>query len=207
MWWQYVLVFFGAMLMDVTPFPLPPAFTMMIFLQIKFDLPIWPVVAIGVAGSIFGRYVLTLYIPLLSSRLFSKEKHDDIQFLGDKMKRKGWKSQVFIAAYSLLPLPTTPLFIAAGMARMHPIFLIPAFFIGKFSSDAAAVTFGKFAAENTADLLQGALSWKSITGLVVGGLMIGALLFVDWRTLLQHKKFVLRFDIWNSKKKAPTNPA
>jgi hypothetical protein len=37
MWWQYVMVFLGAVLMDITPLPLPPAFTIMILLQIMFD--------------------------------------------------------------------------------------------------------------------------------------------------------------------------
>jgi len=30
MWWQYLLVFVGALLVDVSPFPLPPAFTAMV---------------------------------------------------------------------------------------------------------------------------------------------------------------------------------
>ena len=55
---------------------------------------------------------------------------------------------------------------------------------------------GKYAAENTENLLKGMINWKSIVGLVVGLLLIFALLFIDWRSLLQHKKFKLRFMIW-----------
>jgi len=51
------------------------------------------------------------------------------------MKEKGWRSQIIIIAYSLLPLPTTPLFLAGGMAKIKPIYIIPAFFIGKFTSE------------------------------------------------------------------------
>ena len=68
MWWQYALVFLGTLLVDIVPFPLPPAFTVMVFLQILYDLNIWAVIAIGVVGSIVGRYVLTLYIPKLSGK-------------------------------------------------------------------------------------------------------------------------------------------
>ena len=130
-WWQYALVFIGAFLVDVVPFPLPPAFTIMIFLQILYDLNIWAVIIIGVAGSIAGRYILTLYIPKLSGKIFRPSKNEDVQFLGDKMKEKGWKSQLLILIYSLMPLPTTPLFIAGGMAKMKPYYIIPAFMIGK----------------------------------------------------------------------------
>src|ERR1041385_27034 len=101
------------------------------------------------------------------------------------MKEKGWKSQMVILAYSLLPLPTTPLFVAGGMARVHPLYIIPAFFIGKFTSDSIAVNLGNYANENAETLLDNALSWKSILSLALGLLLLFALLFIDWRTLIQ----------------------
>ena len=109
-----MLVFFGAFLFDVVPFPFPPAFTIMVFLQIVFDLNIWMVIIVGVAISILGRYVLTLYIPIIASKIFKPAKNEDVQYLGKILKEKGWKSQLVIVSYSLLPLLTTPLFIAAG---------------------------------------------------------------------------------------------
>jgi len=168
----------------------------MIFLQITFDLNIWAVIAIGVTGSIAGRYILTLYIPQVSSRIFNRAKNEDVEYLGKKMKEKGWRGKALILVYSLMPLPTTPLFIAGGMAKMKPYDIIPPFVIGKFISDTATVFMGKYAAENVDDLVHGLVSWKSITGLVLGLLLISALLFIDWRTLLQQKKFELKFKIW-----------
>ena len=196
MWWQYLLVFVCSCAVDILPVPLPPAFTLMVALQIIFHLNIWAVIFIGVAGSILGRYVLTLYIPRIASRIFKPSKNEDVQYLGARMKEKGWKSQAAILVYSLLPMPTTPLFIAGGMAKMKPYYIIPAFFVGKLTSDTVAVFMGKYAAENTENLLKGMINWKSIVGLVVGLLLIFALLFIDWRSLLQHRKFKLRFMIW-----------
>jgi membrane protein YqaA with SNARE-associated domain len=196
MWWQYVLVFVCALAVDIVPFPLPPAFVVMILLQIVFKLNIWVVIVLGIGGSIVGRYILTLYIPKLSAKIFKPSKNEDVQFLGNKLKTKGWKGHMTILVYSLLPLPTTPLFIAGGMAKMKPYYIIPAFFVGKFTSDTAAVLMGKYAAENTQQLLHGMINWKSIVGLLLGLLLIFALLFVDWRTLYQHKKFKLMFNIW-----------
>src|SRR4051812_36883467 len=121
MLWQYLLVFLGAMLVDIVPFPLPPAFTVMIFLQIKFHLDVWIVIAVGVIGSIIGRTILTLYIPKVSARIFNKSKNDDVHYLGSRMKENKAKGQLLVLIYSLMPLPTTPLFLAAGMARMKPI--------------------------------------------------------------------------------------
>ena len=196
MWWQYLLIFAGAFLFDVVPFPFPPAFSIMVPLQIMFGLNTWFVIIIGVAGSILGRYVLTLYIPLLADKIFKPKKNKEVQFLGKKMKEKGWKSQLIIVTYSLLPLPTTPLFLAGGMARIKPIQIIPAFFIGKFISDSIAVHLGKFASEKFEDIVSAALSWKSIGSLVLGILLICALLFIDWFSLIEKQKFKLNFKIW-----------
>ena len=199
MWWQYLLVFLGALLFDITPFPLPPAFSIMVVLQIIFHLNIWLTIIIGVAGSIIGRYILSRYIPLLATKIFNPEKNLDIQYLGKTMKEKGWKSQVAILAYSLLPLPTTPLFIAAGIAKMEPLYIIPAFFLGKFTSDTIAVHVGKYAAQNFHSLTQDLLTWKSIITLITALILIFFLIFTNWRTLLQNKKFQMDFKIfhWN----------
>ena len=196
MWWQYVFVLLGTIAVDITPLPLPPAFTVMVLFQIIYGLPIWPVIVVGVIGSIIGRYILTLYIPNVSNRFFVQSKKDDIRFLGDKLKNNGWKSQLFILLYTLMPLPSTPLFVAGGIARMKPLYIIPAFFVGKFTSDSIAVFMGKYATENTQSLLRGIMSWKSIIGLLVGLTLLFALLFIDWRSLIIEKKFRLKFHIW-----------
>ena len=47
MWWHYALVFICSMAVDIVPFPLPPAFTVMIVLQIVFKLNIWVVIVTG----------------------------------------------------------------------------------------------------------------------------------------------------------------
>jgi len=195
--WPYLFVFLGAFLFDVVPFPFLPAFTVMIFLQVRYGLPLWPVLFIGVAGSVLGRYLLTLYIPALSNKYFKPAKNEDVQFLGEQLKARGWKSQLFILAYSLLPLPTTPLFVAGGMARVGPRYIIPAFFVGKLASDSVAVLMGRYASQNLGSIRAGLLSWESILGLLGSGLLLGALLFIDWRALLQKRQFVLNFHIFN----------
>lgn len=197
MWLNYLWVFLGAVLVDILPIPLPPAFTLMIFFQILFDLNIWWVIVVGVAGSIIGRYILTLYIPSVSNHLFNPGKNEDVQYLGSKLKKNGWKSHLLIFVYSLMPLPTTPLFIAGGMARMKPLHIIPGFTLGKFISDAIAVWMGDYAVKNMAELFEGFISWKSITGITLCLLLIFALLFIDWRTLLKEKKLKIEFNIWS----------
>ncbi len=196
MLWHYALVFLGAMAVDVVPFPLPPAFTVMMILQIVFKLDVWIVIAVGVAGSVAGRFVLSLYIPKLSGRFFKPSKNEDVQYLGRRLQKKGWRTHAMILLYSLMPLPTTPLFVAAGMARLHPLQIFPGFIVGKFVSDAAAVLLAKGALRSTDDLLDGMVSAKSVAGFAVGLLLLFALFFFDWRSLLQRHRLRVKFNVW-----------
>jgi membrane protein DedA with SNARE-associated domain len=197
MFWQYLLVFLGALLFDLAPFPFPPAFTIMSFLQIIYDLNVWVVIIIGVLGSVLGRYILLLYAPLLSKRFLKDDKNKDIEFLGQQMNKNIWKGQMVILAYSLLPLPTTPLFLGAGISKIKARYIIPWFLIGKFTSDSVMLHMGKYAAENTQRILDDLISWKSFISLMIGLMMLFALFFINWRALIQTKKLELNFKILN----------
>ena len=196
MWWHYLLVFLGALLFDIVPFPFLPAFTIMMFLQLIYDLDVWWVIIIGVLGSVMGRYILLLYAPLISNKYLNPSKNRDIQFLGEKMNENKWKGQLFILAYSLLPLPTTPLFLGAGISKLKPRYIIPAFIIGKFTSDTVALLFGKYASENIESIIDNTFSWQSIASLILSVILLFCLFFIDWRTLIQKKKLVFNFKIW-----------
>lgn len=196
MWWQYLLVFIGAVLFDIAPFPFPPAFTIMVFLQIVYSLNVWLVIVIGVAGSVLGRYILLLYAPLIANKFLKDSKNEDIQFLGKQMKENKWKGQMVILAYSLLPLPTTPLFLGAGISKLKPVYIIPAFLVGKFTSDSIALHAGKYASENRQSIIDNIFSWQSIIGVLIFLLFVFCLLFINWRTLIQKGKLVWNFKIW-----------
>jgi len=82
------------------------------------------------------------------------------------------------------------------MVKINALYILPAFFVGKFTSDSITVHLGKYASAHAKTMVEEALSWKSITSLVVGLLLLCALLVVDWRSLIQKKKFQLNFKIW-----------
>lgn len=192
----YFIVFFASMVVDLVPFIGPPAWAVMVLLQVKFHLDIWAVLIAGVSGSTLGRYLYSLYIPLISDKFISQEKSDDIKFIGERLGHSGWKVQAFVLFYTLIPLPSTPLFTAAGMARVRPLYLLPAFFVGKFISDMVMVLTGDYAAKNAQALSQGLYSWQSIVGTLLGILILVFFLFTDWHTLLMRKKFRMKFNIW-----------
>src|SRR2546423_12361849 len=78
----YFLVFAFSLLVDIVPFVGPPAWTVMVFFQIRFHLNIWLVLVVGVPGSAIGRYLYSLYIPFISERFIKAKKTEDLHFIG-----------------------------------------------------------------------------------------------------------------------------
>lgn len=192
----YILVFLASLVVDIVPFIGPPAWMVMVFFQIRFGLNIWIVIITGVMGSAIGRYLYSAYIYLLSKHFITPQKNDDLQFIGQKLANNSWKVQLFVLLYTLMPLPSTPLFTAAGFSRIKTLYLIPAFIVGKFISDAVMVFTGDYVANNVNSIVHGLLTWNVLVGTLIGLLLICLFLFTDWRKLLQEKKFTIKFNIW-----------
>lgn len=193
---MYALAFLAALLVDSIPVFAPPAWTILTVLIVKYRLNPWAVVALGAVGSTIGRSLLMLYIPRIEKRLLSRRSDANFKYLGGKLKGRFWPDFFFMLAYSLTPLSTTALFTAAGIAKLGPVPLLPAFFIGKFSSDAVMVYTGKYAAHASMNIWRTGLDWKSGLSAFAGLIVLGAVLFIDWRALLEHKKLRLHFRIW-----------
>ncbi|HUR56938.1 MAG TPA: hypothetical protein VM029_04475 [Opitutaceae bacterium] len=192
----YLWVFLASLLVDLVPVIGPPAWTVMVVLMLKFDLNPWAVLAAGVPASVLGRYLLSLYTPWLSKKIIKRRKSEELEFVGRKLKQKLWQSWTFVLVYSLSPLPTTPLFSAAGLAKISPLHVLPPFFVGKFISDAVMLFTGRTAVASMGDLVHGTFSIKGIIFAVLSVVVICGFLFLDWRTLLVKKKVRFNVHIW-----------
>ncbi len=194
--WLYLAVFAASLAVDLIPFLGPPAWMAMVFFMTKFELNPWLVLAAGVPGSVLGRYVLSVFMPKISDRVMKKHKSDELKFVGGKLRQKRWHSWGFVFVYSLLPMSTTALFSAAGIARVSPLLVIPPFFVGKAISDAVMLSSSHYVAMNLTSVEQSLLSPKSIALGLLGLALLAIFLFLDWRVMLQKKKFALNFRIW-----------
>jgi len=194
--WPYLLVFVAALAVDTIPIFAPPAWIILVVLLVKFHLNPWLTVGLGVTGSTIGRYLLTRYIPKISSRLVNRQEDANLRFIGHKIGKAKWSSSVFVFLYTLTPLSTTALFTAVAMARLkRPFHILIPFFFGRLITDGVLVFSGKYASANLGDLLHGQANWKTVLTLIAGLIVISAFLFVDWRQLLEHRKLRFRFKI------------
>ena len=192
----FLAAFAAALIVDTVPVFAPPAWTILAFIIIKWNANPWGIIAAGAAGSVIGRYILTLYMPHVSAKIFRPRENDNISFLGKKLGSHFWHANAFVLLYAISPLSTTALFTAAGMAHVNPWNILPGFAIGKFLGDAWVVFAGKVTAEKATDLMHGKVSWQAALMAGVGLLLISGVLFIDWRQVFEHKKLRLNFAIW-----------
>ena len=194
----YLAAFLAALAVDCIPVFAPPAWTILAFIIIKWQPNPWGVIAAGAAGSVIGRYILTLYMPRVSAKMFRRRENDNISFLGKKLGGRFWPTNLFVMGYAISPLSTTALFTAAGMAHVNPANTLPGFLVGKFIGDAIVVFTGKATADEATDLLHGHMSWQTALVAGAGLLLISGVLFIDWRQLLQRHTIRLNFAIWKT---------
>jgi membrane protein YqaA with SNARE-associated domain len=192
----YLAAFVFALLVDTVPVFAPPAWTILAFIIVRWNPNPWGIVAAGAIGSVIGRYILTLYMPHVSARIFRRSENANLSFLGKKLGGRFWHANTFVMLYAISPLSTTALFTAAGMAHVNPWNILPGFAIGKFIGDAWVLFTAKVTADEAVDLLHGKVSWQTGLTAAAGLLLISGVLFIDWRELFGRKKLRLNFAIW-----------
>jgi len=193
---MYGVVFLATLAVDIIPLLAPPAWTIAVFLLVRFHLNPLIVLLLCASGSTLGRYLMSLYIPRFANLFIKRRKTDELEFLGKKLSQSLSQSWLFVLIYAVTPLSTTALFMAAGVAKVKPSHMLPPFFCGKFLSDAIMIFTGLYAANNFKNIVNGIYSPKAIVMLALGLVVIAWFLFLDWRALLQQKKFKFNFKIW-----------
>jgi len=76
----YFAAFAAALLVDTIPVFAPPAWTILAFIIVKWNPNPWAIIGAGAIGSVIGRYILTLYMPRLSARIFRRWENDNLSF-------------------------------------------------------------------------------------------------------------------------------
>src|SRR5437764_12844294 len=129
--WMYVLVFVAALAVDSIPVFAPPAWTVLVVLLLLFHLNPWLVVIVGVTGSTLGRYILSIYVPKVSSALVTRREDENLRYVGSKVTKAPFAAATFVFFYTLTPLSTTALFTAVCIARVIPLHIVLTVFCGR----------------------------------------------------------------------------
>lgn len=193
----YIWVYLSSFLVDCVPVVAPPAWTLMLIIMVKFDLNPWSVALVGTMGTVSGRLVYgSVIVPWIGKKALGIEKESDLRFLGKKLSQHGWSTFTFVFLYSILPLSTTALFTATGLARVKKRYIIPPFFLGNLLGDGAILISGKYAIRNFSELYSGSYDLKNILLMLFGLTVMLLFLFIDWREMLTRKKLKMKWKFW-----------
>jgi membrane protein YqaA with SNARE-associated domain len=174
----------------------PPTWTILVIFLAKYELNLALVVACAVLGATLGRFILAHYTNWFSHQIFNKRQFENLGYLGKKFGKTHKTNMLFTFIYSLTPLSTTALFIAAGIAQIRIKFVLIGFFFGRLISYTILAISTRSVAANINDLMDGIITWKSLATSLAGFSIIFLFLFVDWIELYEYKHFRLNFRIW-----------
>ncbi len=193
----YALIYLGSLIVDCIPVVAPPAWTLMLFIMLKFDLNPWSVALVGTAGTVSGRLIYTsMIVPWIGKKTLGVEKESDLRFLGVKLSQHGWSTFAFVFIYSILPLSTTALFTATGLAKVKKLYIIPPFFLGNLIGDSLILLSGKYAVNNFGELYSGTFNLKNILLMLFGFIVMLLFFFIDWREMLTNKNLKMKWQFW-----------
>ena len=175
-----------AVVINLIPYFMPPTWAVVAFFLIALSLPLWPL-AIGCAfASTAGRCGLYYMSARWGRRLLSARHRENVEALGRWLNaRPGWRGALDVLVYSLGPIPSNDLFIAAGLSRARLWPVAVGFLPGRLVSYPALA----LAAQGANDHFGGILTrqWHDPKWLALEILsIVGLVLFsrIDWPRLL-----------------------
>jgi membrane protein YqaA with SNARE-associated domain len=178
--------------MTLTPFPLPPAWLLLVYAQVEFGLAPVPLVVAGAAGAATGRTGLAAVARVLGERALRPRTRENVDYLAARLR--GARSRAGLAAVLIAsPPPSGALFTAAGMLRVSLPLIAACSFAGRLLTYGLGVAFGGVAAAEATERLRDAFGPVTASiGLAAVVLVLWLLLRLDWRTLLERRRLSLR---------------
>jgi hypothetical protein len=184
------------LLVNLAPAFVPPTWTVLVYFIIKYHLYLPYVVLCGVTAATFGRYLLSKYIDLIAHLLFNSRQIENISYLGMRLGKTQLANFLFTFMYSLTPLSTTALFVAAGIAEVKLKMVLLGFFCGRLISYTILGLSARALSKNVMAMADGGLNVENIIAVVLTLLVFFVFVFIDWKALFEKKKIRLHFDVW-----------
>jgi hypothetical protein len=128
--YQYLAALGLVFLINLVPAFMPASWMVLVFFRIKYGLPLLALSIGGAVASALGRLVLARASGLFAQH-FLKGKQSDLHELGTFLNEHRQHVGLATLLYTLSPLPTNNLFIAAGMVGVELSWVFTGFLAGR----------------------------------------------------------------------------
>jgi len=133
---EWLLIAFAVVfVINVIPYFMPATWMVAAFFLIGFHVPFWPLCVGAAVSSTGGRCLLAFVSSRWGRKLLSQRHRQNVSALGVWLnQRASWRRVVDVFLYSMGPIPSNQIFIAAGLAKASIQPVAAAFFAGRLLS-------------------------------------------------------------------------
>jgi hypothetical protein len=177
----YAIIF----VINLVPAFMPASWMVMAFFYIKFGLPLLILTVGGAIMSALGRWLLANASGSFRRR-FMHDKESDLVELGHFLDRHRGITGPVTFAYTLTPLPTNNLFIAAGLVGVNMVWVLAGFTAGRILANTFWVWTTDKVFDSFGDVIATTIDGKWAIALQALGVLTVVLLFkVPWARWLR----------------------
>jgi membrane protein DedA with SNARE-associated domain len=130
-----------------------------------------------------GRGAFALSIRYFDTKLPEKQRAN-AEALARAVHRHARWATPFVAAYTFLPLPSNPLFVAVGMGALPLRRAMAGYFLGRWPNNTLTLLAAQPVVGNLHDLFAHALSWRSLAQAAAAIVAYLIFLSLPWRRWL-----------------------
>jgi membrane protein YqaA with SNARE-associated domain len=169
---------------NIIPLFMPPTWLLLSFFRIHYGLPVWLLAPGGAVCSTAGRCLLALGSRHLGTRFLPEKERKNVTDLGEFIRHK--KLSFFgVLFYAFGPIPSSHLFIAAGLAKLNLKVVAAAFFLGRLVSYTVLVAGAGAVGDQLIPLFKKQFGgWVPYATAAFAVIFIVVLVKVDWRKVL-----------------------
>jgi hypothetical protein len=174
-------VVFGA---NMLPAFAPPTWSLLLFFRLQSHIPAVPLVLIGALAAASGRLVLAFGSRRFRDHL-SAERLEHLAAAREALAGGRKRALAGLGLFALSPVPSSQLFIAAGLVDVQIVPLTAAFFAGRIVSYSIYITAASAVQHSLGSAITGAFT--SPLGIALQLAMLAglvALMRIDWATVL-----------------------
>lgn len=169
---------------NIIPLFMPPTWLLLSFFRIHYGLPVWLLAPGGAVCSTAGRCVLALISRHLGTHFLPEKERKNVTDLGEFIRHKKL-SFIGVLFYAFGPIPSSHLFIAAGLAKLNLKVVAAAFFLGRLVSYTVLVTGAGAVGGQLFPLFKKQFgSWVAYATAAIAVLFVIALVKINWREVL-----------------------
>jgi membrane protein YqaA with SNARE-associated domain len=181
----WLLVWVITVALNVVPAFMPPTWSLLAYFHLHEGMAIWPLAIVGATAATVGRAGLALASRHFGSRIVPESWRDNVESLVETVRSRKALGLPALALFTLNPVPSNHLFIAAGIANAPLPVILAVFLVGRFVSYVLWVGAADAAVRSLDDLVGSGLGVWGVLIQVAGFAVLILIMRLDWGKLLR----------------------